>query len=351
MDDQRLPPAAEPAPPALEPGRPGAAAPAVAAAPVTTSAEPTVEPSPPASVPARRSTGAVVTIWLLAVALVLVLAAGAWLAGQFVKAQQQISDQEDRISEQDDEIEQQKELIDEKETFGAAMNGLLGTAAQFDGVLTASIVPWDRYQTLVDQAWAHRWNADELSRDTEQVGVAASQLEEVWAKAQQEASTNVTGSNYESVIDRLGAGLVRSVLDEKSCGIDDDSILGCVFSNQPYVVHFDASGDVEPYMTDELRTGIAYHEFAHVLQFANPEALDAELPAFDGDYEVMADCFALTFLDGWKLDHRIWISSYEYWDVSIGYGKVCSESQQQAVRDWYAGLPATSRQLQAETSS
>ncbi len=307
-------------------------------------------PEPVASTRPRRSKGAIVAIWLLAIGLVLAVAAGAWLVVQFLEAQEQISDQKDRISEQEDEIERQKELIDRKDTFGAAMNGLLDTAAVFQGVPTTSIVPWDEYQALVNRAWGHRWDAAKLTTDTEQVVAAAEELGAVWAAAQQEVSSNATGTAYESVIDRLGAGLVRSLLDRDSCG-DEENILGCVWSDEPYLVHFDAAADVEPFMTDELRTGIAYHEFAHVLQFTNQEALDAVLPAFSGDHEVMADCFALTFLPGWKLDHRIWVSSYEYWDVSIGYGQVCSDAQKQAVRDWYAGLPVTSRQLQAENAS
>lgn len=46
-----------------------------------------------------------------------------------------------RIEKQDDELEQQRELIDKKETFGAAMDELLGTAAKFEGVLIPTVVP------------------------------------------------------------------------------------------------------------------------------------------------------------------------------------------------------------------
>ena len=64
----------------------------------------------------------------------------------------------------------------------------------------------------------------------------------------------------------------------------------------------------------------------------------AVLESFGGDSETMADCFALTYLPGWKLDHRIWTSSYMYWDVNIGYGYTCNEQQREAVRTWYDGL-------------
>ncbi|MFH8252057.1 hypothetical protein ACH3VR_16960 [Microbacterium sp. B2969] len=360
MDDQPAPAgnAAESPPPtpeqpaAGEAGAPGAPPPADELGALPPADQPGLgeaeEPGlrPPADPSPRRSRGAVVAISLLAVALLLAVGFGAWLAVQFVQAQDRISEQERRISDQQDEIEHQKDLIDEKESFGAAMNALMGTAAKFDGALMATIVPWSDYQLLVDRAWAHRWEASKVEADTREAEADAAGLETLLTAAQQEAGSNATGTAYESTIDRLGGGFVRSVVDEQICTGSGDGILGCVYGSDPYLVHFDAGGNAEPYMNDELRTGIAYHEFAHVLQFTNPAATDAALPAFDGDWEVMADCFALTFLDGWTLDHRIWVSSYEYWDVNIGYGQVCSESQRQTVRDWYAGLGVAPRTLE-----
>lgn len=293
----------------------------------------------------RRSRGATVAIWILGVALVLALAACAWGAVQFVLAQDRISQQQDRIREQQDEIEQQKELIEKKETFGAAMSALMDTAARFDGVLTASLVPWGTYESLAHRGWTHRRDATAMTRDIAQVDAARAELETALSAADAEAASNATGTAYESVIDRLGRGFVRSIVDEKYCGTGDDGILGCVAGEDPYLVHFDAAGDAQPFMTDELRAGVAYHEFAHVLQFTNPDATAAALPAFGGDDEFMADCFALTFLDGWKLDHRVWTSAYEYWDVNIGYGRTCDAAQQQAVRDWYAQLGVRLQQV------
>jgi hypothetical protein len=52
----------------------------------------------------------------------------------------------------------------------------------------------------------------------------------------------------------------------------------------------------------------------------------------------MADCFALTYLDGWTLDHKVYVSSFEYWQVSIGYGYTCDDGQRQVIRDWYEQL-------------
>ncbi|MFB9640759.1 hypothetical protein [Agromyces lapidis] len=285
----------------------------------------------------RRRWGAIIAISLLGVALAGAVAGCAWFFLQLDAAQ-------NRISEQEQELEQQRELIDEKETFGAAMDALLESTVKFDDVLTASVVPWEDYRRLAVQAWAHRWDADAVASDTRAVEQAAAELDASWNEAQQQAGSNASGSGYEAVIDRLSGGFVSSVVDDAKaiCADGDDGgdreLLACVFNDDPYVVHFDAAADSVPYMNDELRAGIAYHEFAHVLQITNPTATREALPAFDGDGEVMADCFALTFLDGWQLDHRIWTSDYEYWDVNIGYGTACTGAQQQVVRDWHAKL-------------
>lgn len=316
-----VPPAGAVAPPGF-PADP--AAPVYAGTPVMAE----TAPEPPRR---RRSRGATVAIWLLSIALLLVLAGGAWLTYQYLEAQELISDQQE-------ELEDQREIIDEKESFGAAMAALMTTTEKFDSALTATIVPWSSYERLAERGWAVRRDADKLAALTEKANAEAAELDAVWTAAQQEASTNASGTTYEAVIDSLGGGFVRSVIDRPDCGAEEEGVLGCVYGEDPYLVHFDADGNAQPYMTDEIRTGIAYHEFAHVLQFTNPEATETALEAFDDDWETMADCFALTYLPGWSLDHRVWTSDYEYWDVTVGYGVTCSEPQRQVVRDWYSQL-------------
>jgi hypothetical protein len=295
----------------------------------------------------RRSRGAKAAVWLLSAALPLLLAAGAWLTLQYLAAQDQISEQENKLQQQEDEIEEQRKLIEEKESFGAAMATLMTTTQKFDGVLTASVVPWGSYERLAERAWTHRWDVEKLAADTGQVEFETEQLEQAWAEAQIEVGSNASGTAFEAVIDSLGGGFVRSVLDNDSCD-GDDSVLGCVYENDPFLVHFDADEHAQSFMTDEIRTGIAYHEFAHVLQFTNPEATEVAVASFGGDWEVMADCFALIYLPGWVLDHVVWTSSYEYWEVSIGYGVTCSEPQRQAVRDWYGQLGVQPQTVGAE---
>jgi hypothetical protein len=242
-----------------------------------------------------------------------------------------------RIEKQERELQEQKELIDKKETFGAAMGELLDTAAKFEGALIATVVPTEKLELVAVKAWAHRWNADALDDDIADAAEVTAELEAVLAAATLEATTNGTGSSYETVIDSLGAGHVTSLIEDADTFCEED-VIACVWSDSPLVVHFDAADAALPYMTDALKTGVAYHEFAHVLQFTYPELTETAVAAFGGDVETMADCYALTYLDGWKLDHRVFVSRYEYWDVSLGYGLTCDETQRQAIRDWFGQM-------------
>lgn len=285
----------------------------------------------------RRSRKSLITIVLLAIALA---AAGATLTYYLIR----LAEANAVIEKQQKQIEEQTDLLDQKETFGAAMGNLLDTAREFDGVLMASIVPTDDYRRFARQAWVHRWDADAVKRDTANVVDAETELQELLTDANEQASTNETGSAFESTTDKLGRGFVASLLEnaDKFCGRD---VLACVSSSDPYVVHFDAGDNAKPYMTDWLRKGIAYHEFAHVLQATNPVATKRALDSFDGNDETMADCFTLTYLKGWKLHQRIWVNSYQYWEVDIGYGYTCTASQKQVIREWYGQLGYTTGTL------
>ena len=278
----------------------------------------------------KRPRGGVIAIVVLSIALASALAA---LALYLIK----LDDADSRIGEQQRQLEEQRVLIEKKATFGAAMEDLMDAATEFDGVLLSSLVPLERYQAVASQAWSHRWNSKGLDRDLSAVRNEMKDLEVLLTAATAEGATNSTGTTYEAVIDQLGSGFVTSAIDDADALCDAD-VLACVSSASPRTVHFDIAGSAEPYMTDWLRTGVAYHEFAHVLQLMNPAPTETALAAFGGDDETMADCFALSYLDGWTLDHRIWMNRYDYWDVDIGYGHVCDDAQKQSVRDWYGQL-------------
>lgn len=298
-------------------------------------------PFPPPPVPPRRPrrAGWIVTVVLLSLAVIGAGAASVWF---FL----QLQDAKATIRNNERELDEQRDLIERKDTFGAAMDALLGETTALEGVPLGNLVPWDDYQLLTERAWAQRWNADALDAviaDTEAARAAlAAQREAAGAQA----AADATGGAYQRVIGQLGSGYVTVQVDDADALCEDD-VLACVTSDDPLVVHVDAEDDAQEYTTDWIRTGIAYHEFAHVLQYTNPVETDSAVTAFGGDYETMADCFALTFLDGWTLDHRVWVGSYTYWDVSVGYGYTCDESQRQTIRDWRAALGVTPQELGA----
>jgi hypothetical protein len=242
-----------------------------------------------------------------------------------------------RLEEARDVIDKQTDLIDEKQTFGSAMEDLLDKAGEFEGVKFGTLVPQDEFDLLAARGWNDRWDAAALSRITADVRTTSANLEAMLADAAEQAGTNASGTKYEAVIDELGGGYVATAIDDADTLCEED-VLGCVMGDDPYVVHIDQADAKHPSMTDFIRAGLSYHEFAHVLQFTNPEATEVAVEAFDGDVETMADCFALTYLKGWKLDHVVWINDYQYYEVSVGYGYTCNESQKQVIRDWYEGL-------------
>ena len=292
-------------------------------------------PAPQPAPPRRRPVGWIVTAVILAVSLIAIVAVAVWLYVQRTQDRATIDDQQREIEEQQQQLDEQRDLIDRKEAFGAAVENLLGEVESLRGMPLASVVPWDSYDSLAWQAWSRRWDLAGMDQSIRAVEDARTRLAAERADAANAASVNASGSAYEAALDALGQGYVTWSLDDV-CSTAD--AIACVRSSDPRVVHVDVAREAEPYMTDRIRTGVAYHEFAHVLQFTNPEPTATALEAFGGDAETMADCFALTFLDGWTLDSRVWDSDSSYWEVSIGYGVECDDAQKQVIRDWRASL-------------
>ncbi len=218
------------------------------------------------------------------------------------------------------------------------MTELMATVHQFDGLMYGDLVPIDRITSLAGRGWDHRWNAESLGRDTDEVRTMTTDLAALITEAEAQAASNISGTVYESVLDQLGGGFVATSMDDADTLCERD-VLGCVMWEDPHTVHFDMADGYHESMTDWIRTGVAYHEFAHVLQMTNMDATDEAAKAFGGDIETMADCFSLAYLPGWSLDHTVWVSDFQYYEVSVGYGYTCDEGQKQAVRDWYDALP------------
>ena len=304
--------------------------PAAGFAPTATDA---FDATPTAVAVPKRSRRGLVVIVLLAVAL---LAALAVLALALVGLQQANA----TIKDQNQQLDKQRQLIDKKETFSATMQSLLKTASALDGVRLGELVPISHYQAIATQAWYHRADASAIQGDIQEAKDAQADLEALQAAAVTQASANASGTAYEATIDALGGGYVSSSLDDADAICERD-VLACVTGDDPYTVHFDAKELGVPYLTDFIQTGTAYHEFAHSLQFTNPDQTETAVAAFGGDVETMADCFALTYLDGWALHQEVFVSSTTYYEVDLGYGYTCNDDQKAVIRTWYESLPIT----------
>ena len=153
-------------------------------------------------------------------------------------------------------------------------------------------------------------------------------------QAAAERATNATDSYAEKVADAQSKGFATVVFDDAAELCDDGDAVGCVASDQPQVIHLDAERFEHDSMDDWGRRLITLHELAHVLQFLNPDQSAEAVEAFDDDAEFMADCYALTVMNEDSLDRRVWTSSWAYWDVSYGYGRVCDDAQREVIRTW-----------------
>jgi len=317
----------------------------VADSPDIADADESVAPeiSAPASKTGRRR-GLLIVVCLLVMVLLGALATGTWLFIQLSEAREHIDEQNDQIEQQNDQIEEQREQIDKKESFGAAMASLQQTIAPLAGLPFADLVPWSDYDILAARAWSHRRDLVAMDRDIEAVNEATKRIAEMREAARVEASANASGSVWEGTLDQLGSGWVTTSIEDASSTCDGDA-LACVDSADPLVVHVNASTGADPTMTDWIRTGVAHHEFAHVLQNMNYDATAPALAAFGGDWETMADCYSLTILPGWSLNHDVPINADEYWEVDVGYGYTCNESQRQTIREWLSQLGIVPRAI------
>lgn len=294
-------------------------------------------PAPPAA--KRRPPVAII---MLAAALAVVVGVLVWIILELRSAL-------DLIDEQSDQISDLNEMIDTRQEFGAAMDGLMATAAQLDGAPMAELVPFDDYQIAADAAWLHRRSPSAVSDYVEIVSAYQASLEVSLAHADAQRADNATGTRSERIVDELGGGFATVSYDnaDKLCETD---VIGCVTGDDPYVIHLDRNDLSHPAVDAWAERLVTLHEFAHVLQFTNPEATDAAADSFSGDWEYMADCYALNEMNEWTLDHRVWVSASQYWDTSYGYGKVCGQSQRDVIDSWLSELGVHYRGISQATT-
>jgi len=99
---------------------------------------------------------------------------------------------------------------------------------------------------------------------------------------------------------------------------------------------------------DYAWTGVAFHEFAHIVQdeadYAKTGVLSAAFAGKGGfdddDLETSADCFVRAYFDPDFFADRTLRHDGRNWTVHApGYGYVCSDAEVGIVRDWYGAKP------------
>lgn len=261
------------------------------------------------------------------------------------------------LEQSNTQLEQDKQTLqdqlDSKETFSTSMLSLLETLKSFTGTPYAEVVNSYDYQTYVNHAYEYRTNSAQvnaLATEIDQINIKMTALK---TSMETEKTSNSTGQDVEDIIDKLSAGYVTTSFDSTVyCGTTSSSsysIVACANGTNNSDPSFDGTKTIafkngytlglQQYTGDEekyFKYEIAYHEFAHILQLANPEATEEVLALFSGvessgaldstggsqEYEYMADCFAYTY------------SPYPILE-NVGYGYKCSTSEQEAIKTWY----------------
>jgi hypothetical protein len=250
---------------------------------------------------------------------------------------EQVANQQEQI----EQLERQKELLDEenktlqdkvdsKETFGAVTQALFDELHYFDGTPTKELFRVDKYNTIIQGAYTDREFPELVDAYTAQM---QEELDKVKAeKANWEArKANVSGTSYEETLDKLSKGYADVTFYRAStnniCKMDAS---GCVFSDEPHMVkmNYDERDDAAYWRGgawgDWWFNGVIYHEFAHVLQFTNWTTTQDHLPVFNGDVELMADCYAIT--------------QYSPDFAEYGYRKGCTAAQKSQIGAWLQAI-------------
>lgn len=261
---------------------------------------------------------------------IMLLVTGYFAFNLFV-VQSQLNSAKTQTQTVEQEKEELQKQVDAKETFGAVTKELFGLMHTFDGMPYKEYFPTEEADKLIQDAYVYRSEPDYVAVSTQQMQSYVNELKTLRSEMDNEKGSNSSGDVTEGKIDELSGGMTRSsyyMPPENPC---EGEASACVWSNEPRVVHFnldafnyalEARGSS---FTEWWKTGVAYHEFAHVLQNINPNETDQVTAVFNNDWELMADCFAGVYWGGDEM-------------ISYSYNRGCTGTQKQVVKEWYSSL-------------
>lgn len=200
------------------------------------------------------------------------------------KEKSSLTDTNDGLVKENGEL---KEKVDVKDTFNSVAHTLFEELHYFDGKPYKELFPTGRYNEIIQSAYEFRNDPAMVKLYTEDM---QEQLDEVLAmKATwEERKGNSSGTSYETTLDTLSGGYSDMVLfraeSDNKCAPANSS--GCVWGRAPNVVNLnlDQKDLAMQWYGGEFAewwfNGIAYHEFAHVLQYSNQAVLKNHVGVF-----------------------------------------------------------------------
>lgn len=294
--------------------------------------------SPPGKPPKKAGKG---SGWKVTGILFLVLtlvAAGVlvWFGMKIAELENEVDNLEQNRTELEQHIDELDEIIDNKETFGALTRDLFEELKLIEGMQIVEKIPVDTYEHLIQYAYEDRRDTLFMQYHIEDMEWELQSIQEMTASFAAEQASNATGFVGETYLDRVSKGyasssLYRSSADPSMC---NGPAGACVYGNNHTVVHFnmDSYDDMKRWYGQNRANGwvqtVAYHEFAHVMQYANRDITKKYEQYFEGaryngkaldPWEWMADCYAANYVS------RAW---------EDGYGNACSASQLQQAKRW-----------------
>lgn len=300
-----------------------------------------IAPQQPQVVVKKGKAGLVMSL-ILGVFLVVSLigAANLYLTNQAMAGQiDEIKQEKDSIIQKTDQEKQEiQEKLDTKETFGAMTQQLLEELRYFNGKALNGRFDVGRYQARVVEAYENREDPYYVEYLIEETQSDIESVKSLKDSMEAEKASNATGTNTEGISDELSQGYATIFFYNYGNAKCDDApgswVAACVWSNDHRIININTDKRAEggnSSFIDWYYKGLVYHEYAHVIQFANKSVTDAYLPYFDNDVEKQADCFADAYFSG---------------DFSqYAYNKGCNGEQNAKVKEWYEATKFTTPTL------
>lgn len=215
-------------------------------------------------------------------------------------------------------------------------------ASRLDGNPVEALVTRPaRFAQLQAQASAGAMNEIQAARLADNARTFRTELQDLITAAEGRRA-NASGSLAEGLVDSAGNGFIDIRWDaDTACGASDEpghTTAGCTGADA-VVVHILPDG--RRLGGDQGTRLVVLHELAHLYQYADADAAPPgqesealklkDRGLFQSSGEVMADCYALTYLNA----HTLTVG-----DAALGYGYVCNDTERQAIRDWAAKIHA-----------